>query len=108
GIVAARLEVARLAPEIGLDLRRPAPDLFLRLTRYSMALQVINLGVLVQFQLEKVLFGAMLSLRSVGQYELGNRVVGALWSAPALLLPPLLPAIAHLDAVGDGERIRRL
>jgi O-antigen/teichoic acid export membrane protein len=55
-----------------------------------------------------VLFGSMLSLSAVGDFELGYRVVVALWSVPWWLLPPLLPAAAHLDAVGDRERIVRL
>jgi len=108
GAVLGRLAIRRLAPEIGFDTRAFTPGLFTRLTRYSAALQVINLGVLVQFQLDKVLLGAMVSLAAVASFEFGLRVVSALWSLPSLLLPPLIPAVAHLDAVGDRERLRRL
>jgi O-antigen/teichoic acid export membrane protein len=108
GIVAARLVIRRLAPEIGLDRAPGPPGLLRRMMRYSAALQIINLGVLAQFQLDKVLFGSMLTLAAVGSYELGYRLVAALWSVPALLLPPLLPAVAHLDALGERERVVRL
>jgi O-antigen/teichoic acid export membrane protein len=108
GTILGRIAIRRLAPEIGFDRSAFKPGLFRRLTRYSAALQVINLGVLVQFQLDKVLFGALVSLAAVANFEFGLRVVTALWSLPSLLLPPLLPAAAHLDAAGDRERVRRL
>ena len=108
GALLGWLAIRRLAPEIGFDFGAFTPRLFTRLTRYSAALQVINLGVLVQFQLDKVLLGAMVSLAAVASFEFGLRVVSALWSLPSLLLPPLIPAAAHLAAVGDQERLRRL
>ncbi|MBI5710193.1 MAG: lipopolysaccharide biosynthesis protein [Candidatus Eisenbacteria bacterium] len=108
GTLLGHLTVRRLAPEIGLEVARIELELVHRLTRYSAALQIVNLGVLFQFQLDKVLFGSMLSLTAVGSYEFGFRVTSALWAVPALLLPPLLPAVAHLDAKGDRARIVRL
>lgn len=98
----------RLAPEIGFDPSSRATGLLLRLTRYSVALQIIGLGGLAQFQLDKVLYGRFLSLATVGNYELGLRVTMALWSLPSLLLPALLPAVAHLEASGERERVVRL
>lgn len=108
GIVASRIAIRRIAPELGIDLTPGPKGLLRRMVRYSAAIQIVNLGVLAQFQLDKVLFGSMLTLAAVGNYELGYRVISALWSVPALLLPPLLPAVAHLDAVGERERIARL
>ncbi|HEY2956118.1 MAG TPA: oligosaccharide flippase family protein [Candidatus Eisenbacteria bacterium] len=103
-----RWSVRRLAPEIRFELPVAVPGLMRRLTRYGAALQIINLGGLVQFQLDKVLFGRFVSLTASGDYELGYRVASALWSLPALLLPALLPAVAHLDASADHARITRL
>lgn len=108
GTVAVRVAIARLAPEIRFDPRAMDASLLHRVTRYGVALQVITLGVMAQWQLDKVLFGAMLSLAVVGEFELGYRLVQAVWSLPALLLPPLLPAMAHLDAAGEHDRLRRL
>ena len=42
------------------DTKTYMPDL--GMVHYSVALQIINLGVLAQFQLDKVLFGSMLAL----------------------------------------------
>ncbi|HET7224848.1 MAG TPA: lipopolysaccharide biosynthesis protein [Candidatus Eisenbacteria bacterium] len=108
GTVAVRVAIGRLAPEIRFDVRAIDASLLGRVSRYGLALQVVTLGVMAQWQLDKVLFGAMLSLALVGEFELGYRLVQAVWSLPALLLPPLLPAMAHLDAAGDAERLRRL
>jgi O-antigen/teichoic acid export membrane protein len=108
GAVACRLLIRRLAPEIRLARSPLDSRLLKRLLRYGGALQVINLGVLVQFQLDKVLFGTFLSLAAVTSYEFGYRVMAALWAIPALMLPPLLPAVAHIDSEGDRERIVRL
>lgn len=108
GAIACRVIIRRLAPEIRLERAPLDVTLLRRLLRYGAALQVINLAVLVQFQLDKVLFGAFLSLAAVTSYELGFRVVTAFWAVPALMLPPLLPAVAHIDTEGDRERIVRL
>jgi O-antigen/teichoic acid export membrane protein len=108
GIALCWYNVHRLAPEIGFDAGTFEPALMRRLAGYGLALQVIGLGVLVAFQLEKVLFGSMVSLGAVASYEFGLRVVTALWAIPSLLLPPLLPAISHLDSTGDRARVVRL
>jgi len=80
--------------------------LWRRLTGYSAALQVVNLGVLVQFQLEKVLLPRFLGLGAVANFELGFRVAFGAWAVPTVLLAPLLAAHAHLEATGDsaGDR----
>ncbi len=98
----------RLAPDLRLSLPPWPAGLWGRLARYSLALQVINLGLLVLFQLEKLLYGRYLGLTEVGEWELAYRLAFGAWSLPALLLPPLLSAIAHLSAAGERERLRRL
>ena len=108
GIAAARVAIQRIEPGLRFTRERGPQGLLRRMVHYSVALQIINLGVLAQFQLDKVLFGSMLGLAAVGSYELGYRLVSALWSVPSLLLPPLLPAVAHLEALGERERVVRL
>jgi O-antigen/teichoic acid export membrane protein len=50
----------------------------------------------------------LVSLEAVANYEFGFRLTSALWALPSLLLPPLVPAMAHLDALAERERIARL
>lgn len=106
--VAAVLALRRLAPEVTPSWSPWPADLWGRLLRYSLALQVINLGLLVLFQFEKLAFGRWLSLREVGEWELAYRLAFGAWSLPALLLPPLLSAVANLGAAGEWERLARL
>lgn len=100
--------IRALAPEIHLAPRAATAALWRRLTGYSTALQVVNLGVLVQFQLEKVLFPRFLGLGAVANFELGFRVAFGAWAVPTVLLAPLLAAHAHLEATGDRAGIERL
>lgn len=97
-----------LAPEIHLAPRAVTAALWRRLTGYSAALQVVNLGVLVQFQLEKFLFPRFLGLVAVANFELGFRVAFGAWAVPTVLLAPLLAAHAHLEATGDRVGIEQL
>ena len=76
--------------------------------RFTLALQMISLGVLVLYQTPKLFFTHYLSLSEVGDFELAWRVAFSAWSLPSLLLPPLLPAAAHLDATGDRVRLLEL
>lgn len=76
--------------------------------RFSLALQIIGLGVLALYQSPKLFFTHYLSLGAVGDFELGWRVAFSAWSLPSMLLPPLLPAAAHLDAIGDRPRLLEL
>lgn len=101
----AALLAARIAPGL-----RPAWSGWsrahaARLGGFSFALQIISVGLLLQFQLDKVLFGRWVGLASVAEYELAYRVAFGVWTVPALLLPPLLPAVAHLHAAGDRDGV---
>ena len=97
-----------LWPGAGLRWPPPAGELGRMFGRYGAALQLVNLGVVAQYQLPKLFLARFVSLASVGQYELGWRVAFSAWSVPTLLLPPLLPAASHLNAVGDRERLLAL
>lgn len=108
GTLAAAVALRGLDPGLALDPGSASWPLWNRLTHYGGALQVINLGVLCQFQLPKILLGRLESLRDVAHYELGLRVAFTAWSVALLLAPPLIPALAHLDSIGDRERLMRL
>jgi O-antigen/teichoic acid export membrane protein len=96
---------ARLAPGLLPSLRGWTRATAARLGGFSLALQAIGAGLLLQFQFDKVLFARWTGLASVAEYELAYRVAFGVWTVPALLLPPLLPAVAHLHAAGDHEGV---
>lgn len=104
GLVAVRA----VAPEVRLDPAAMRAAGFGGVARYSAALQVVNLGFLAQFQLDKLLLAHLVTLAAVTPFELGYRLTSAAWAAPMLLVPPLIPAFADLQARGDRDGLSRL
>ncbi len=102
------LLVRRILPGLSLSTRGLSPELFGRLLRFSGALQITNLGTLMQFQIDKVLLAHFVTLVPVTQFELGTRLATAAWLAPMLLLPPLVPAFARLATLDDGPALTGL
>jgi len=102
-LVASALLLRRVAPDLGLDPRAASADRVVEQLRFSAALQVISLGVLLQFQLPKFVLARSVGLAAAGEFELAYRVAFAAWSLPSLLLPPLLPALAEWTSQGRWE-----
>jgi O-antigen/teichoic acid export membrane protein len=102
-LVAAVVLLRRVAPGLTLGPGAATWDRVAAQARFSAALQVIGLGVLVQYQLPKFVLARGVSLAAAGEYELAYRVAFAAWSLPSLLLPPLLPALAEWSAQGRWE-----
>jgi O-antigen/teichoic acid export membrane protein len=103
-LLASLALLRRLGPQLTLDLRAASRASVVRQLRFSAALQVIALGVLIQFQLPKFVFARLAQLATVGEYELAYRVAFAAWSLPSLVLAPLLPALSELTARGDWRQ----
>jgi O-antigen/teichoic acid export membrane protein len=97
-LAASTFLLRRVAPELTLVPRAATWDRVVAQARFSAALQVIGLGVLLQFQLPKFVLARSVGLAAAGEYELAYRVAFAAWSLPSLLLPPLLPAFAEWSA----------
>ncbi len=98
----------RHVPALVLDGGAVTRPLLRALSRYGLALQITNLGTLAQFQLDKLLLAHFVALGAVTPFELGFRLASAVWVAPMLMLPPLIPAFAQLSATGDRQRLLRL
>ena len=102
-LVVAVVLLRRVAPQLTLAPRTATWERITAQARFSAALQVIGLGVLVQYQLPKFILARGVGLAAAGEYELAYRVAFAAWSLPSLLLPPLLPAFAEWSAQGRWE-----
>jgi O-antigen/teichoic acid export membrane protein len=100
--------VRALAPQIRFDLAAANRRLFGEITRFSAALQIINVGTFFQLQLDKFLLAHFATLAMVTRFELASRVALAAWAMPLLLLPPLVPAVAQLVQLDDRDRVVRL
>jgi O-antigen/teichoic acid export membrane protein len=97
-LLASLFLLRRVAPALVLDIAAVSSARLLEQLRFSAALQVIALGVLLQFQLPKFVLARGAGLAAAGEYELAYRVAFAAWSLPSMLLPPLLPAFAEWTA----------
>jgi O-antigen/teichoic acid export membrane protein len=86
------------------SLGRP---LLVEMLKFGGWTQVTALTALVTRQSDAVVIGSFLSIRSVGLFELGNRIATLARTIPLTLLNPLLPAAARIHAHGDRERIAR-
>jgi O-antigen/teichoic acid export membrane protein len=102
-LVASVVLLRRVAPELTLAPRTATWARVREQARFSVALQVISLGVLFQYQFPKFVLARGVGLAAAGEYELAYRVAFAAWSLPSLLLPPLLPAFAEWAAQGKWE-----
>lgn len=100
--------VRREAPE---SLGRPGAidaSVLREVGRFSGALQIVTLGSFFHTQLDKFLLATLFALPAVTDYELATRLVSAMWFAPFLMLPPLVPAFAELAGRREPERFSAL
>lgn len=79
-----------------------------RWLRFSALIQINNVLALSQLQIDKALMALWLGVSAVTPFELGFRVANSAQSLPVLLLHPLLPMFAQLNADENRERFRRL
>lgn len=100
--------VRRVAPEVGLDVGALGAVNVRELARYGGALQATHAAFLLRSQADKLLLAHFVALAAVTPFELAWRVAIAVWTTPALIVMPLLPAFSHLWAVGDRDRFARL
>jgi O-antigen/teichoic acid export membrane protein len=78
------------------------------LSAFSLKVYVVQVASTVYFQTEKLLLAHFAGPTSVGWYEIGNDLALKIRNAPALLMTPLMPAAAELEARGDEARTAEL
>lgn len=69
--------------------------------------QVTALTALVTRQTDAIVIGSFINTRTVGFYDLGNRIATLTRTIPLTFLNPLLPAAARIHAQDDQKRIAR-
>jgi O-antigen/teichoic acid export membrane protein len=102
-----KIALARLTPRIrwpDLRVKEPQPGWM----RFSAAMQLNNVLSLSQHQIDKILLTLWLGVRSVADFELSFRVANAIRSFPVLMLSPLMPVFAELEARSQWDRLRTL
>ena len=78
------------------------------LSVFSLKVYVVQMASMVYFHTEKLLLAHFAGPTPVGWYEIANDLALKLRNAPALLMTPLLPAAAALEARRDEARTSEL
>ncbi len=83
-------------------------EMFMRTLGFGVRLQIAIFSELATLHASKFILGHFLSLKFVGFYELGSKIVNVAKSFAVQLLPSLFPAASELNALSDQEGTRRL
>ena len=78
------------------------------LSVFSLQVYVVQVMAAVYFHTEKLLLAHFAGPTPVGWYEIGSDLALKLRNAPALLMTPLMPAAAELEARRDDARTSEL
>lgn len=78
------------------------------LSVFSFQVYVVQIATTVYFHTEKLLLAHFAGPTPVGWYEIANDLAVKLRNAPALLMTPLMPAAAELEARNDDARTSEL
>jgi len=97
-----------LLPQLRISPGRVRMEDIKALFSFSLKIYVTQVAVAAHGQTEKFLLAHFVGLTPVGWYDIANELSGKLRNIPALLLSPLLPAAAELDARGDETRMAEL
>lgn len=78
------------------------------LSAFSMQVYIVQVMAAVYFHTEKLLLAHFAGPTPVGWYEIASDLALKIKNAPALLMTPLMPAAAELDARSDDARTSEL
>jgi len=78
------------------------------LSSFSAQMYVAQIATAVYIHTEKLLLAHFVGLTPAGWYDIANDLAQKIRNAPALLVVPLMPAAAELDARRDDVRTREL
>ena len=78
------------------------------LSVFSLQVYVVQVASTVYFHTEKLLLVHFTGPQPVGWYEIGNDLAIKIRNVPALLMVPLMPAAAELEARGDDARTSQM
>jgi O-antigen/teichoic acid export membrane protein len=85
--------------------------------RWAMAKEIVNfsskiyatqVAVIIHNQIEKLYLARFVGVVSVGWYDISSDLAVKLRAVPSLVLSPIMPAAAELDALNDQRRLEDL
>jgi O-antigen/teichoic acid export membrane protein len=100
--------VRRLLPEIRLNPLLADIHEAKKIFAFSWRMYLVQASAAIHSHIEKVFLALFVGVAAVGLYDIASDVALKLRSVPGLLLSPILPAAAELDARGRGEKLTEL
>lgn len=98
----------RLLPKMRIGFSWVNREIFTKLFKYGIKMQICNFAAMVYMQADKIILSYFLGLSFVTFYELGQKAANAIRTLPILLLSALVPAVSELEASDDKEKLREL
>ncbi|MBT6048545.1 MAG: oligosaccharide flippase family protein [Candidatus Scalindua sp.] len=98
----------RILPQIVIHPRFFSTEMFKRLWSFGFKVQISGFSEFVNSQLDKVLLGHFLGVRTVAFYALGSKMALTVGTLPSVLLQAIEPATSALDAEKDAGALNRL
>jgi O-antigen/teichoic acid export membrane protein len=108
GCVTGFTLVRTAIPELRWGSGRETRQRVREVMRFGGPMQVTNLLATIHVHLDKLLISRFVALASVASYELGSRVASMVSTFPQLLLLPVVPESAAMEAAGQSIRLREL
>jgi O-antigen/teichoic acid export membrane protein len=104
GFVLVRAQLPRMGGAGDSGSRRRVTEMM----RFGGPMQVTNLLATLHVHLDKLLVSRYVALASVASYELGSRVATMISTFPQMVLLPVVPESAAMEAAGQSARLREL
>ena len=102
-VISYSLYACKIFPQISIRLEFISLEMFKRLWSFGFKVQIAGFSVFINRQLDKMLLGYFLNVRTVGFYELGSKIAITTGGLPATILQAIEPASSELDAA-DNKR----
>jgi len=98
----------RLLPQLRFNPRLVRLADIKELSSFSVQMYVAQIASAVYIHTDKLLLAHFAGLTPAGWYDIGNDLALKIRGAPGLLISPLMPAAAELDARNDDARTQEL
>lgn len=98
----------KLLPEVSMNPLLADLDEVRKIFAFSLQIYLTQAAVAIHNHIEKIFLAFFVGVTSVGWYDIASDVALKVRGAPGLLLGPVLPAAAELDALGEHDKLVEL
>jgi O-antigen/teichoic acid export membrane protein len=100
--------VKKLIPEFTLNPLRADLEEAKKIFAFSWRIYLVQASAAIQNHLEKILLAVFVGVVPVGWYDIASDTASKVRGVPGLMLSPILPAAAELDARGEEGKLFEL